>query len=178
MRHIAGSDRGTDTREERPGSPLRIVEKLIGVLALLRQSRAEVVSLAELNVDLKSDLAWMSATWRKLVFGLPADGMVAGTVYRKYFELSILQQVRNDLRSGEGKLIKYSHLVANMVCLRNVQSMSEVIRQLREEGMEITPEMLSFLSPYRTWHINRFGDYVMDFERPSAPMNPDIKIFQ
>lgn len=86
--------------------------------------------------------------------------------------------IQENVAHEQRKLIKYSHLVANMVCLRNVQSMSEVIRQLREEGMEITPEMLSFLSPYRTWHINRFGDYVMDFERPSAPMNPGIKIFQ
>lgn len=31
-------------------------------------------------------------------------------------------------------------------------------------------------SPYRTSHINRFGDYVLDYDRPWDPMNPGMTI--
>jgi len=44
--------------------------------------------------------------------------------------------------------------------------------------MEITPELLAFLSPYRTWHINRFGDYVLDFDRTPSPLDPGMTILQ
>lgn len=86
--------------------------------------------------------------------------------------------IQENVAHEQRKLIKYSHLVANMVCLHNVQAMTLAIRQLRAEGMEITTDMLGFLSPYRTWHINRFGDYVLDFNRPGDPMDPDLKIFK
>jgi hypothetical protein len=36
-----------------------------------------------------------------------------------------------------------------MVCLHNIQAMTKVILELRREGMEITEEILGFLSPYR-----------------------------
>ena len=34
----------------------------------------------------------------------------------------------------------------------------------------IHPEVLGGLSPYRTSHINRFGDYTLDLERKVAPL--------
>ncbi len=84
--------------------------------------------------------------------------------------------IQENVAHEQRKVIKYSHLAANMLCLRNVQEMTHVIRQLRNEGMQITPEMLSFLSPYRTWHINRLGAYVLDFERASGVMDPSLRI--
>jgi len=86
--------------------------------------------------------------------------------------------IQENVAHEQRKLIKYSHLAANMVCLHNVQAMTVVIRQLRDEGMEITPELLAFLSPYRTWHINRFGDYVLDFDRTPSPLDPGMTILQ
>lgn len=84
--------------------------------------------------------------------------------------------IQENVAHEQRKLIKYSHLVSNMVCLHNVQSMTVAIRQFRDEGTPVTAEMLGFLSPYRTWHINRFGDYVLDFERASEAMDPDLRI--
>lgn len=43
--------------------------------------------------------------------------------------------------------------------------------ELREEDMEISPEVLAGLSPYRTAHINRFGDYAVDMTREMVPMD-------
>lgn len=85
--------------------------------------------------------------------------------------------IQENVAHEQRKMIKYSHLVANMVCLHNVQNMTRVIRELQAEGVPVDAEMLAFLSPYRTWHINRFGDYVLDYDRISEEMDPFLKLF-
>jgi hypothetical protein len=52
--------------------------------------------------------------------------------------------------------------VANMVILRNVQWMSRKLKELQNDGYPIDEQILKALSPYRTSHINRFGDYTLD----------------
>jgi TnpA family transposase len=69
------------------------------------------------------------------------------------------------------KIIGYNHLVANLVILHNVEQMSRVLAKLRDEGIEISPEVLAGLSPYRTAHINRFGDYNVDTSREVTPID-------
>ena len=68
------------------------------------------------------------------------------------------------------KVVKYNQLVANMIILHNVDQMTRTLASLQEEGMELNPEVLGGLSPYRTSHINRFGDYTLDLERKVAPL--------
>jgi hypothetical protein len=68
------------------------------------------------------------------------------------------------------KIVKYNQLVANMIILHNVERMTRVLTQLRGEGVRISAEMLRGLSPYRTSHINRFGDYTLDVSREVAPL--------
>lgn len=68
------------------------------------------------------------------------------------------------------KIVKYNQLVANMIILHNVDQMTRVLAGLQEEGVELNPEVLGGLSPYRTSHINRFGDYTLDLERDVAPL--------
>ena len=75
-----------------------------------------------------------------------------------------------------GGLIKYNHLVANMIILHNVVGMTKVLQELRDEGTEITLEILGGLAPFRTAHINRFGDYTLDFRRKIGPLNFDATI--
>lgn len=82
----------------RSTSDERVMERMIDVLKALRPSRAEVVAPSELGLDSKRDLAWMSPQWRKLVFSVRSDSVV---MYRKYFELSVLQQIRNELKGGD-----------------------------------------------------------------------------
>ncbi|CAM5407180.1 hypothetical protein RLIN73S_02263 [Rhodanobacter lindaniclasticus] len=55
--------------------------------------------------------------------------------------------------------------------LHNVEQMSRVLAELRDEGVEISPEVLAGLSPYRTAHINRFGDYTVDTSREVTPID-------
>ena len=69
------------------------------------------------------------------------------------------------------KIVGYNHLVANLVILHNVERMSHVLAELRDEGVEISPEVLAGLSPYRTAHINRFGDYTVDTSRAVTPID-------
>lgn len=77
--------------------------------------------------------------------------------------------IAENLRHEQEKIIGYNHLVANMVILHNVEHMSRAINQLQTEGHTFTPEVLAGLSPYRTAHINRFGDYTVDLTRSVIP---------
>lgn len=54
--------------------------------------------------------------------------------------------------------------------------MTRVLKELRDEGVEITPEILAGFAPFRTAHINRFGDYTLDFRRKTGRLNFDIAI--
>ena len=81
-----------------------------------------------------------------------------------------------NLRHEQRKVIKYNHLVANMIILHNVVGMTRVLRELRDEGTEITPEILGGLAPFRTAHINRFGDYTLDFRRKIGPLDFEVTI--
>lgn len=72
--------------------------------------------------------------------------------------------IAENVRHEQNKIIKYNQLVANLVILYNVDEMTKVLRQLQEEGVEITAEILAGLSPYRTKGINRLGDYSLDVD--------------
>jgi TnpA family transposase len=77
------------------------------------------------------------------------------------------------LRSGDPveqeKRIKYRDLVANAVMLHNVVDMTHVLRALQQEGICVTPEIVSRLSPYLTEHIKRFGQYFLDMATQPEP---------
>jgi TnpA family transposase len=80
------------------------------------------------------------------------------------------------LRSGDPveqeKRIKYRDLVANAMMLHNVVDMTNVLRALQQEGVSVTPEVVSHLSPYLTEHIKRFGQYVLDMDTQPEPLQP------
>ena len=84
--------------------------------------------------------------------------------------------VAENVRYEQRKIIKYNHLVANMIILHNVEGMTNVLKNLQNEGVEITQELLAALSPYRTYHINRFGDYTLDLDRVIRPLEFSTKI--
>jgi len=85
-------------------------------------------------------------------------------------------EIAENLRHEQQKVIKYNHLVANMVILHNVVGMSRVLKKLQNDGVLINQEILSSLGPYRLEHINRFGDYVLDFKRKVELLNDDFRI--
>ena len=63
-----------------------------------------------------------------------------------------------------------------MVILHNVVGMSRVLKQLQAEGVLINQEILAGLAPYRLEHINRFGDYVLDFRRKVESLDEGFRI--
>jgi TnpA family transposase len=82
--------------------------------------------------------------------------------------------IAENIRHEQRKVIKYNQLVANMVILHNVQWMSRKLKEMQNQGYPIDENILKGLSPYRTSHINRFGDYMLDLHRKAPPI--DYKI--
>lgn len=79
--------------------------------------------------------------------------------------------IAENIRHEQKKIIKYNHLVANMVILHNVHQMTRVLKSLQAKGYALTEEVLRGTAPYRREHINRFGEYPLDLEREVEPMN-------
>lgn len=62
--------------------------------------------------------------------------------------------IKENLRYAQQKIVKYNHLVANLIILHNVANMTQAINKLIADGYLVKPEPLSQLSPYQTKHIN------------------------
>lgn len=75
------------------------------------------------------------------------------------------EEIQENLRAEQEKMIRYSHQVANQVILYNVNAMTKTLRDLKKDGLLVTPEVLKVLSPCRTEHINLLGDYSIDTSR-------------
>ncbi len=73
--------------------------------------------------------------------------------------------IAENVQHEQRKIVRYNQLVANLIILHNVEQMTRVLAELRDEGRTIGPEALAELSPYRTSHINRLGDYTLDLNR-------------
>jgi len=84
--------------------------------------------------------------------------------------------IAENIQHEQRKIVKYNQLVSNLIILYNVEQMTSVIKSLKEEGIEINPELLAGLSPYRTAHINRFGDYTVNLDRKVPPPNFSARI--
>lgn len=75
----------------------------------------------------------------------------------------IAQNVRHEQR----KIVKYSHLVANLVMLHNLDQMTRILAELQAAGEDLPQSVVGCFSPYRMEHINKFGDYTLDLTRVS-----------
>src|SRR3954469_24621370 len=73
------------------------------------------------------------------------------------------------VRDEQRKLIKYNLLAANLLIFHTLVSMTRGLDQLATEGMATEGAALAGLSPYHTEHINRFGNYTLDFARIPVP---------
>lgn len=86
--------------------------------------------------------------------------------------------IAENVQHEQRKIVRYNQLVANLVILHNVEQMTRVLAELRQDGANISPEVLAGLSPYRTSHINRFGDYTLDLKREVAPIDFSRQILE
>lgn len=74
-------------------------------------------------------------------------------------------------RERQRKIIKYNHLVANCLIFYNVFQLTQILHEYIQEGNKVDEDVLSDLSPYVTFHVNRFGKYRLDSNRRP----PDIE---
>ena len=79
--------------------------------------------------------------------------------------------IAENIRHEQKKVIKYNHLVANMIILHNVHQMTRILKSLQAKGYQLTEEILRGTAPYRREHINRFGEYPLDLNREVEPIN-------
>jgi len=49
-------------------------------------------------------------------------------------------------------------------------------KPLIDEGYPVTPEVIARLSPYKTAHINRFGQYELRFDQVPQPLTEDLRL--
>jgi TnpA family transposase len=70
------------------------------------------------------------------------------------------------------KQIKYMDLVANAVMLHSVADLTELLSDMAAEGLPVTKDLVSRLSPYMREHIRRFGQYVLDMDDQPSPLEP------
>ena len=80
-------------------------------------------------------------------------------------------EIQENLRHEQNKMVNYNHLVANLVILHNVNTMTKVIRQLKREGFEITDDMLAGIAPYRRDHIDLLGKYPLRVHEPKQRLD-------
>jgi TnpA family transposase len=78
--------------------------------------------------------------------------------------------IQDNVRDNQLKIIKYNHLIANLLIFHNCRTITLALKELETNGVRLTPELLGALSPYRTHHINRFGMYELR-EREPAPVD-------
>jgi len=69
-------------------------------------------------------------------------------------------------------MVKYNHLVANLLIFHTVVGMTRALESLAADGhgTAITSEALAGTSPYLNEHLNRFGSYELDLSKPPAPL--------
>lgn len=79
--------------------------------------------------------------------------------------------IAEDLQREQGKIVKYQHLVANLVVLYNAEKMTRALKAINDSGFELTERNMFHLSPFWTSHINRLGDYHLDLDREIEPID-------
>ncbi len=64
--------------------------------------------------------------------------------------------------------MKCTALLTNAVIFHDALDITEIVRQLLEEGWTIEPDDLARTSPYLTEHLDRFGEHSTHGVQPEA----------
>ncbi|PHG62745.1 hypothetical protein COI59_19840 [Bacillus toyonensis] len=72
--------------------------------------------------------------------------------------------------------LSLSHLVANCLIFYNVFQLTQILHEYIQEGNKVDEDLLSDLSPYVTFHVNRFGKYRLDSNRRPPDIEFDIPV--
>src|SRR5699024_8380284 len=94
--------------------------------------------------------------------------------FTKWLPIGGLSIIDENERVKQRNFIKYNHLVSNCLIFYNVFSLSRILQEYMQEGHSYDDELISYLSPYVTAHVNRFGKYHIDFKRKPPELPFDI----
>lgn len=97
--------------------------------------------------------------------------------YSKWLRFGNLGVIAANDPAEQEKTLKFNSLLANCVIFHTTLDMTNVIRELQQEGHPVTAEDLAVISPYLTEKIKRFGDYSIE-ELRSQPdaFDPILKL--
>jgi hypothetical protein len=95
---------------------------------------------------------------------------------RTFFFLVLATLIAENVRDEQREVVKYNHLVANLLSFRTLVTMTRALQQFLEKGRTVDMDALSTLSPYRTEHINRFGNYVINPDRMPEPLEEHLEL--
>lgn len=84
--------------------------------------------------------------------------------------------IRHNDRFEQEKIIKYHHLVSNLVMLYNVHHMGKALEKLKQEGFPLIEEDIKHLSPYQKFSINLLGYYQLNLNKPLEPIKKHVDI--
>jgi hypothetical protein len=84
--------------------------------------------------------------------------------------------IHQNNREEQRKIIRFNHLVANLVVFHNVVSMTRVLQDLSDAGYPVTPESIARRSPYKTEHMNRFGRDELRFDHVPPPITEALRL--
>lgn len=82
--------------------------------------------------------------------------------------------IKQNKRDEQQKIIKYNHLIAVLLTFHNAYSMTEALVQMEKEGVDIPAETIASISPYRTRHVRRFGEFQVSEETPRM-LDPNLR---
>lgn len=82
--------------------------------------------------------------------------------------------ISDNMRPNQRKVIRFNHLLANMLIFHTVVYQTKAVNKLRGLGTEIPNEILSGISPYWTEHLNRFGVFQLDMQKIMAEIEYDL----
>ncbi|WP_141540691.1 Tn3 family transposase [Bacillus cereus] len=135
---------GTYSKKNKLYQAFRELDRVIRTIFLLQYMTDEELRSTIQSATNKSEAFNGFTKW--LFFG--GEGIIA----------------END-REKQHKIIKYNHLIANCLIFYNVFALSRIIQDYMQGENKNGEELISYLSPYVTTHVNRFGKYRIDRNR-------------
>ena len=82
--------------------------------------------------------------------------------------------IHDNMRANQQKIMRFGHLLANMIIFHNVVHQTRAINKLRSQGIDISDEVLGAMAPYWREHLNRFGMFFVDMGRDVAKIEYDL----
>lgn len=81
--------------------------------------------------------------------------------------------IGDNMRFNQRKIIKFNHLLANMLIFHAVVHQTKAINKVRGMGVEVPDEILTMFAPSWTEHLNRYGKFQLDMQKAMSEIEYD-----